>query len=157
MSGLETERDACHSCWCPWSAETGHGTHVNAPPHFCYIASSCIRGLRLLRPHRPPPQCQSPARTGIHRLYLESQWLMIMGYFKPIMIYFGVQRPVISSYLAVQVDPAQLCNAAESAQTSAARPDGTWHSIAHLIWKSQRAPADSASMRPTWRDRGLSK
>ena len=35
--------------------------------------------------------------------YLESQWLIIMGYFKPIMAYFGVWWPIISSYLAVQV------------------------------------------------------
>ena len=33
---------------------------------------------------------------------LESQWLRILGYFKPLMVYFGVERPVISSYLAVQ-------------------------------------------------------
>ena len=32
-----------------------------------------------------------------------SEWLIIMGYFKPIMVYFGVYWPVISSYLAVQV------------------------------------------------------
>ena len=30
-------------------------------------------------------------------------WLIILGYFKPIMVYFGVQWPIISSYLAVQV------------------------------------------------------
>ena len=28
---------------------------------------------------------------------------MIMGYFKPIMVYFGVSWPVISSHLAAQV------------------------------------------------------
>ena len=36
--------------------------------------------------------------------YLESQWLIIMGYFKPKMVYFGVKWPLISSYLAVQVN-----------------------------------------------------
>ena len=35
--------------------------------------------------------------------YLESQWLIIMGYFKPIMVNFGLWWPVVSSYLAVQV------------------------------------------------------
>ena len=35
-------------------------------------------------------------------MYLESQWLIIMGYFETIMVYFGVQWPIISSYLAVQ-------------------------------------------------------
>ena len=38
------------------------------------------------------------------RSYQESQWLIIMGYFKPIMVYFGVYWPSISSYLALQVD-----------------------------------------------------
>ena len=33
---------------------------------------------------------------------LESQWLIILGYFKPIMVYFGVWWPLISSYVAVQ-------------------------------------------------------
>ena len=35
--------------------------------------------------------------------YLESQWLVVMGYFKAIMVCFGVEWPTISSYLAVQV------------------------------------------------------
>ena len=35
--------------------------------------------------------------------YLESQWLRIMGYFKPSMVYFGLYWPLISGYLAVQV------------------------------------------------------
>ena len=37
--------------------------------------------------------------------YLESQRLIIMVYFKPLilMVYFGVEWPIISSYLAVQV------------------------------------------------------
>ena len=42
-------------------------------------------------------------------LYLESQWLIIMGYFKPIMVYFGVEWPTISSYLAVQVCQRKNC------------------------------------------------
>ena len=37
--------------------------------------------------------------------YLESQWLRILGDFKPRMIYFGVWWLVISSYLALQVIP----------------------------------------------------
>ena len=33
----------------------------------------------------------SPEKIAIHVTYfLESQWLTIMGYFKPIMVYFGV-------------------------------------------------------------------
>ena len=36
------------------------------------------------------------------RMCLESQWLIIMGCFRPITAYFGVQWPIISSYLAVQ-------------------------------------------------------
>ena len=39
-------------------------------------------------------------------LYMESQWLIIKGYFMSIMVYFGVYWPVILSYLAFQVRPA---------------------------------------------------
>ena len=44
---------------------------------------------------------------GDARNNLESQWLVIMGYFKQIMVYFGVLLPVISSYLAVQEAPGK--------------------------------------------------
>ena len=46
------------------------------------------------------------------RPYLESQWLIITGYFKPIMVYFGVWWPTVSSYLAVQVLRACVCQGA---------------------------------------------
>ena len=48
--------------------------------------------------------CKIPAvRDALYYRYLESKWLIILGYFKPILVNFGVWRPIISSYLAVQV------------------------------------------------------
>ena len=57
------------------------------------------------------PQTHGRAQTSVHpscseqwgaQHNLDSQWLIIMIDFKPIMVYFGVEWPIISSYLAVQ-------------------------------------------------------
>ena len=43
------------------------------------------------------------ARTHEKRMYLESQWLIIMGYFGSFLGYFGVEWPSILGYLTFQV------------------------------------------------------
>ena len=73
------------------------------PPHMPllgWIVGSSVSPWQLFA--RPQAKLSHPlGKTP--SLRTKSQWLIIMGYFKPILIYFGVWWPIISSYLAVQV------------------------------------------------------
>ena len=57
-------------------------------------ASKALRAYRAKKRQFPKAQ---PGEPVAHT----------MGYFEPIMVYFGVQWPIISSYLAVQVEPTR--------------------------------------------------
>ena len=75
---------------------------------------------------------------------LESQWLIIMGYFEPIMVYFGVWWPVISSSLAVQVSMISrsslqsLSGLLETFKTSQDQTDKILYKNEHLMHGCRR-------------------